>query len=77
MYQGAHDGRWQRALAGVALTFNVTYEFSIMWDAFRGGYVAVDALLVESTSLYNGDDAPLGENVVIGPMDSRIFVKGE
>jgi len=77
MHQGPHDGAWQRALSGVALTFNVTYEFSILWDAFRGGYVAVDALLVESTSLYNGDDAPVGEKAVIGPMDARIFIKGE
>ena len=75
MYQGPHDGRWQRALSAVPLTFNTSYEFSIQWDAFRGGYVAVDALLVESTTLYNGDAVPIGKTAVIGPMDARIFIK--
>lgn len=39
--------------------------------------MAVDALLVESQALYNGG-APLGNEaeskVVVGAMDSRIFV---
>lgn len=77
MYQGPHDGRWQRALSAVPLKFNSTYEFSITWNALRGGYVAVDALLVESTSLYNGGDAPIGSVAAIGPMDSRIFIRDQ
>ena len=55
--------------------FNQSYEFSVTWDAMRGGYAAVDALLIESTTLYNGD-APAGATAVVGPMDCRIFVKG-
>ena len=74
---GPRDGRWQPALTAVPLTFNQSYEFSVAWDPRRGGYVAVDALLVESQALYNGG-APLGNEVeskvVVGAMDSRIFV---
>ena len=74
---GPRDGRWQPALTAVPLTFNESYEFSVTWDPRRGGYVAVDALLVESQALYNGG-APLGNEagseVVVGAMDSRIFV---
>jgi hypothetical protein len=84
---GPRDGRWQRALSAVPLTFNRSYEFSVTWDPRRGGYVAVDALLVESEALYNGGP-PLekvkegeggeggsgGYEVVVGAMDSRIFV---
>ena len=74
---GPRDGRWQPALTGVPLTFNQSYEFSVAWDPRRGGYVAVDAVLIESQALYNGG-APLeneaGAEVVVGAMDSRIFV---
>ena len=74
------DGRWQRALSRVRLEFNRTYEFVMQWDALKGGYVAADALLVESVVLYNGDggDGVVVEHnntVVIGPMDSRILTK--
>jgi hypothetical protein len=75
MYGGPHDGRWQRALSAVPLVLNQSYEFSVTWDAMRGGYAAVDALLIESTTLYNGDELA-GAMAVVGPMDSRIFVKG-
>jgi hypothetical protein len=85
---GPRDGRWQRALSAVPLTFNQSYEFSVTWDPRRGGYVAVDALLVESKALYNGgsplhnekeetegdEDGGGGYEVVIGAMDSRILV---
>eukprot|EP01052_Picozoa_sp_SAG31_P009166 SAG31_NODE_477_length_15150_cov_13.611772_2_plen_104_part_00 len=72
---GPRDGRWQRALSAVPLQFNQSYEFSVTWDPQRGGYVAVDALLVESEALYNGG-APLKDTdvIVVGAMDSRIFV---
>ena len=69
------DGRWQRALSGVALAQNVSYEFSMRWDPAHGGYVAADALLVESQRLYNGGGERIGSDVVLGPMDSRIFIK--
>ena len=78
-FSGPRDGRWQRALNAVALEFNKTYEFSLQWDALRGGYVAADALLVESVSLYNGGDEceidSQQNTVVVGPMDSRILIK--
>merc|ERR1712032_552783 len=77
--RGIRDGRWQRALSAVPLTFNTSYEFSLKWDPLRGGYVAADALLVESVALYNGDDSDeaqsIGSSVVLGPMDSRIWIK--
>ena len=73
---GPRDGRWQRALSGVPLVFNQSYEFSVTWDPRRGGYVAVDALLIESETLYNGGVALEAEEVVVGAMDSRILVSG-
>jgi hypothetical protein len=41
----------------------------------RGGYAAVDALLVESATLDSGD-VPAGAAAVLRPMHARIFVKG-
>ena len=74
---GPRDGSWRRALSGVPLVFNQSYEFSVAWDPMRGGYVAVDALLVESETLYNGGGpAEEGGEVVVGAMDSRILVGG-
>eukprot|EP01052_Picozoa_sp_SAG31_P017569 SAG31_NODE_1208_length_9381_cov_49.003232_4_plen_356_part_00 len=67
------DGGWQRALSHVPLQFNVSYEFIVEWDSCRGGYAAVDALLVESEMLYNGAEEPMTE-VTIGAMDSRILL---
>jgi len=74
-YSGPRDGHWQPALMGASLRFNQTYEFAVTWDAMRGGYVAVDALLVESQTLYNGGSTIGAPTAVVGPMDSRIFVK--
>ena len=62
-------------MSGVALAQNVSYEFSMRWDPAHGGYVAADALLVESQRLYNGGGERIGSDVVLGPMDSRIFIK--
>jgi hypothetical protein len=67
------DGGWQRALSHVPLEFNVSYEFVVEWDASRGGYAAVDALLVESEALYNGAAGTTTE-VTIGAMDARILL---
>lgn len=80
---GPRDGRWQQALSAVPLVFNRSYEFSVAWDPRRGGYVAVDALLVESEALYNGglpleeDGEARGYEVVVGAMDSRILVSAQ
>eukprot|EP01052_Picozoa_sp_SAG31_P018272 SAG31_NODE_1289_length_8983_cov_9.783543_1_plen_88_part_00 len=78
---GPRDGRWQPALKAVPLILNESYDFLVTWDPRRGGYVAVDALLVESHALYNGG-APLKDEgavteVVVGAMDSRIFVSAD
>ena len=49
-------------------------------DAARAGYVAADALLVESQTKYNGggEAVPatleIGDTVNVGAMDSRILV---
>ena len=74
VYSGPRDGHWQPALSGASLTFNKTYEVTVTWNAMRGGYAAADALLVESQTLYNGGSST-GATAVVGPMDSRIFVK--
>ena len=66
----ARDGRWQTALSHVRLEFN---EFIVEWDSCRGGYAAVDALLVESESLYNGAEGTM-TTVTVGAMDSRILL---
>lgn len=68
------DGRWQRALSAVPLVSNKTYEFAVEWDHLRGGYAAVDALLVESEELYNGAKGTMTE-LVVGAMDTRILLK--
>ena len=49
------------------------YEFVVEWNASRGGYAAVDALLVESEALYNGAAGTTTE-VTIGAMDARILL---
>ena len=73
---GIRDGRWQRALTAVALRRNVSYAFVISMDQRRGGFVAADALLVESHRLYNGNGAGARSSaVVVGAMDSRILLK--
>eukprot|EP00040_Diaphanoeca_grandis_P002930 m.23137 g.23137 ORF g.23137 m.23137 type:complete len:798 (-) comp14084_c0_seq1:81-2474(-) len=71
---GVRDGRWQSALKGVQLQGNVSYTFSLSMDPRRGGYVAADALLVESDTLYNGR-TELQSEVVVGAMDARILLK--
>ena len=55
------------------LVFNESYEFIVEWDSSRGGYAAVDALLVESETLYNGGTEPVTE-VTVGAMDARIML---
>ena len=67
------DGGWQPALSHVLLEFNKSYEFIVEWDSCRGGYAAVDALLVESESLYNGAEGTMTE-ATVGAMDSRILL---
>ena len=67
------DGGWQRALSHVPLVFNRSYEFIVEWDASRGGYAAVDSLLVESEQLYNGGAEAMAE-VTVGAMDARILL---
>jgi hypothetical protein len=68
------DGRWQRALSGVKLQFNHSYEFVVAWDPLRGGYAAVDALLIESETLYHGGAATdVAMELTVGAMDSRIL----
>jgi len=67
------DGGWQPALSHVRLEVNKSYEFIVEWDSCRGGYAAVDALLVESESLYNGAEEMMTE-VSVGAMDSRILI---
>jgi hypothetical protein len=67
------DGGWQRALSHVPLVFNESYELIVEWDSSRGGYAAVDALLVESETLYNGGTEPTTE-VTVGAMDARIML---
>jgi hypothetical protein len=70
------DGRWQRALTAVPLAFNQSYEFAITWNPMRGGYAVADAVLIESQTLYHSASGVLADDsVVIGPMDSRIFLK--
>jgi hypothetical protein len=49
------------------------FEFIVEWDPCRGGYAAVDALLVESESLYNGAEGTM-TTVTVGAMDSRILL---
>ena len=65
------DG-WQRALSHVLLVFNESYEFIVEWDSSRGGCAAVDALLVESETLYNGGTETMTE-VTVGAMDAHIM----
>ena len=71
---GIRDGRWQRVASGVVLTGNVSYTVSISWDPTCSGYVAADALLVESDRLYHGNGV-LGRSVTVGAMDSRVVRK--
>ena len=59
------DGRWQRALTSVPLISNRSYEFAVTWDYLRGGYAAVDALLVESETLYNGGQKAVTAELVV------------
>lgn len=47
---------------------------TIAWDPSCGGYVAADALLVESDWLYHGGGV-LGKQVTVGALDSRIVLK--
>ena len=72
---GLRDGYWQRALTGVEFRANVSYSFTVAMDQRRGGYVAVDALLVESERLYHEATAVPQSTVVVGAMDSRILLK--
>jgi hypothetical protein len=68
------DGRWQRVASGVPLRASVEYTVTIAWDPTCSGYVAADALLVESDSLYHSG-AALGKQVTVGALDSRIVLK--
>ena len=68
------DGRWQLAAAAVPLAFNTSYTLTLTMDPRRGGFVAADALLVEShTPYYQG--GPASSSVVVGAMDTRILLK--
>ena len=71
---GIRDGRWVRVVSDVVLTVNVSYAVSIAWDPSCSGYVAADALLVESDQLYHGNGV-LGRAVTVGAMDSRVLLK--
>jgi hypothetical protein len=75
---GIRDGRWVELLASaVPLRSKISYDVTISWDPTCSGYVAADALLVESEQLYNGKGALAnGNKVVIGAMDARIVLKG-
>ena len=68
------DGRWQRMLSGVPLRAKTSYEVLIAWDPTCAGFVAADALLVESDRLYHGNGAP-AKQVVVGAMDARVVLK--
>lgn len=71
---GIRDGRWQPILTSIPLEVNVSYAVIISWDPTHNGFVAADALRVESQRLYNGN-GKLGKQVVIGAMDARIVKK--
>ena len=72
---GIRDGRWQTMVAAVSLKANTSYEVVISWDPSCNGYVAADAILVESHRLYHGGSGSMGKSVVVGAMDSRIVLK--
>jgi len=71
------DGGWQRALSHVPLAFNESYEFVLSWDSSRGGYALIDALLIESETLYNGGDGTPITEVTVGAVDARILLKSD
>jgi hypothetical protein len=72
---GVRDGRWQTMVAAVSLRVNTSYEVVISWDPTCNGYVAADAILVESHRLYHGGGGSIGKSVVVGAMDSLIVLK--
>lgn len=72
---GIRDGRWQPLFqAPVALQKQQYYDVVVAWDPTYSGYVAVDALLVESERLYHGNGM-LSKQVVVNPLDSRVVLK--
>lgn len=71
---GIRDGRWQRAASSVPLRAHARYKVTVAWDPTCSGYVAADALLVESARLYHGGGA-LGTEVTVGALDSRVVLK--
>jgi hypothetical protein len=72
---GIRDGRWQLMAASVTLRAKTVYEVVLSWDPRCNGYVAADAILVESLALFHGDTATLSKVVSVGPMDARVVIK--
>ena len=74
---GIRDGRWQLMVPSVALRAKRSYDVVISWDPSCNGYVAADAILVESHNPFHGDTAALTTEVVpVGAMDARVVLKG-
>jgi hypothetical protein len=72
---GIRDGRWQLMAASVTLRAKTVYEVVLSWDPRCNGYVAADAILVESLALFHGDTATLSKVVSVDPMDARVVLK--
>ena len=74
---GIRDGRWQTMVASVSLKKDTSYEVLITWDPTCNGYIAADAILVESHALYHGGGTAAGpsKEVTVGAMDGRVVLK--
>ena len=61
----------------MSLQKETSYDVVITWDPTCNGYVAADAILVESHTLYHGGGtaAVPSKEVTVGAMDGRVVLK--
>ena len=61
----------------MSLKKDTSYEVLITWDPTCNGYIAADAILVESHALYHGGGTAAGpiKEVTVGAMDGRVVLK--